>query len=182
LFLDDAVRANITPNADFSVDENRLSLLDAEAVFTDESEHGVAWNWNFGDGTTSTSVNPVHVYTEPGSFDVILTVTNGDCEDGAFNQVVVEPIVTFYIPTAFTPDDDGINESFFGTGESIKEYNMKIIDRWGMLLFESNEEEFHWDGTYKGKQVEMGVYAYSFLLLDNFGYEHRYVGHVTLLR
>ncbi|MDC0303507.1 PKD domain-containing protein [Flavobacteriales bacterium] len=182
LFLDDAVRANITPNADFSVDEDRLSLLEAEAVFTDESEHGLAWNWNFGDGTTSTSVNPVHVYTEPGSFDVLLSVTNDDCEDVAFNQVVVEPIVSFYIPTAFTPDDDGINESFFGTGESIKKYNMKIIDRWGMLLFESNEPEFHWDGTYKGKQVEMGVYAYSFLLLDNFGYEHRYVGHVTLLR
>lgn len=180
--IDDAVRANITPYADFSIKEDVLSLLDAEVVLTDESLHGLFWNWNLGDGTWSSALNPTHTYTEPGTYDIILTVTNGDCEDVAFGQVRVDPIVTFYIPSAFTPDEDGINETFFGTGESIKEYNMKIIDRWGMILFESNDPDFHWDGTYKGKPVDMGVYAYSFLLLDLFGYEHRHIGHVTLVR
>ncbi|MDC0303508.1 PKD domain-containing protein [Flavobacteriales bacterium] len=180
--VDEAVRSNITPNAVFSIVEDKLSLLDADVEFIDESEHGLLWDWNLGDGTLSSAQHPVHTYTQPGLYDVILTVTNDDCQDVAFGQVQVNPIVTFYIPSAFTPDGNGINETFFGTGESIAEYNMKILDRWGMQLFESNEPGFHWDGTFKGKQVESGVYVYQFYMLDLFGYEHRYNGHVTLLR
>ncbi len=182
LEVENAVRANITPNAAFSIKDDHLSLLDAVAEFTDESEHALEWNWNLGDGTLTTTTDPVHTYTEPGTYDIILTVVNGECEDVAFGQVKVEPIVTFYIPSAFTPNEDGVNETFFGTGESIRKYNMKISDRWGQLLFESNDPDFHWDGTFKGKQVEAGVYVYEFLLQDEFGHSHQYAGRVTLLR
>ena len=182
IVVNDAVRANITPVAEFSINKEVVSLLDAEVELTDESLHALTWSWNLGDGTLSTDTDPVHTYSEPGTYDLILTVTNGDCEDVTFGQVKVEPIVTFYIPSAFTPDDDGINETFFGVGESIIEYNMKISDRWGQLLFESNDPDFHWDGSFKGKQVESGVYVYEFYLLDKFGNDHIYAGHVTLLR
>ncbi|MCF8276828.1 MAG: PKD domain-containing protein [Flavobacteriales bacterium] len=182
LFADNAIRANITPIADFTINEDVLSLLDAEVVLTDQSQHGLIWDWNLGDGTSSSAVNPTHIYTEPGIYDLSLTVINGDCEDTKYGQVKVEPIYTFYIPSAFTPDDDGLNETFFGTGESVKTYNMKISDRWGEMIFESNEPDFHWDGTYKGKQVEQGNYVYEFNLLDLFGNQHRYLGVVTLMR
>jgi gliding motility-associated-like protein len=182
IFLDDAVRANITPVAEFSINKDVVSLLDAKVELTDESLHALNWSWNLGDGTLSTDTDPVHTYSQPGTYDLMLTVTNGACEDVAFGQVKVEPIVTFYIPSAFTPDDDGINETFFGVGESMVEYNMKISDRWGQLLFESNHPDFHWDGSFKGKQVESGVYVYEFYLLDKFGNDHIYAGHVTLLR
>ncbi len=182
IFVANAVRVNITPAAEFTILDDRVSLLNAEVEFTDASDHGLIWSWNLGDGTLSSVLNPVHVYTEPGNYDVILTVTNGDCEDVAFGQVKVEPIVTFYIPSAFTPDEDGINETFFGTGESIREYNLKISDRWGMLLFESNEPDYHWDGTFRGKPVEAGVYVYEFFLIDEFQNSHQYAGHVTLIR
>ena len=177
-----AVRANITPVADFSIKEEVLSLLDAEVVLTDESQHALTWDWSLGDGTSSTSINPTHIYEQPGTYELQLTVTNGDCEDTKLGMVIVEPIFTFYIPTAFTPDDNGINETFYGAGESIRTYNLKITDRWGKLIFESNEPDFHWDGTYLGKQVEMGVYVYQFYVEDLFGYPHLYTGHVTLLR
>jgi gliding motility-associated-like protein len=177
-----AVRANITPVADFTIKEDVLSLLDAEVVLTDASQHALTWDWNLGDGTSSTSLNPTHIYGQPGTYELQLTVTNGDCEDTKLGLVKVEPIFTFYIPSAFTPDDDGLNETFFGTGESILTYNMKITDRWGKLIFESNDPDFHWDGTYLGKQVEIGVYVYQFFVDDLFGYEHLYTGHVTLMR
>jgi gliding motility-associated-like protein len=177
-----AVRANITPVARFNIEEERLSMLDAELEMTQSSEHALTWNWNLGDGTTSTDVIPAHTYLEPGDYDVVLQVTNGDCQDFAFGQVTVDPVFTFYIPSAFTPDEDGINETFFGTGEAIRIYNMKISDRWGELLFESNEPDFHWDGTYKGKPVEAGLYVYEFYILDIYQRDHIYSGHFQLLR
>lgn len=182
LTQENAVRANITPVANFSQSDEKLSLLDAVLELKDQSEHALTWNWNLGDGTTSTDLNPTHTYTEPETYEVSLTVTNGDCEDSKYGRVKVEPIFTFYIPTAFTPDANGINETFFGTGEGINEYNMQIHNRWGELLFESNDLDFHWDGTYKGKQVEAGVYTYKFFILDLNYYGHQYSGVVHLVR
>jgi gliding motility-associated-like protein len=180
--VSNAVRANITPVADFEILKEKVSLLDAELEMTESSQHALTYYWNLGDGTTSTEVLPEHTYTEPGVYDVVLIVENGDCRDTEFGRIVVDPIYTFYIPTAFTPDDDGINETFFGTGEAIKTYNMKISDRWGELLFESNDPDYHWDGTYKGKQVEAGLYVYEFFVLDIYLRDHIYTGHFKLLR
>ena len=182
LQVQDAVRANITPVADFSIKEDRLSLLDALAEFEDQSQHALLWNWNLGDGELSSAINPSHIYTDPGTFDIILTVTNGDCQDVAFGQVRVDPIATFYVPSAFSPNEDGINETFFGTGESIAKYNMKIIDRWGQQIFESNDPDFHWDGTHLGKQVEAGVYVYDFTIVSIYGLTRHITGRVTLVR
>lgn len=177
-----AVRANITPVAEFEILEEQMLLLSADLEMTESSQHALSYYWNLGDGTTSNEVLPEHRYTAPGVYDVALTVENGDCQDSDFGQVVVEPIFTFYIPTAFTPDDDGINETFYGTGEAIQTYNMKISNRWGELLFESNEPEYHWDGTYKGKPVEAGTYVYHFFILDDYQRDHIYTGHFQLLR
>jgi len=182
LIEENAVRANITPVAGFSQSDEKLSLLDAELELSDQSFHAITWDWSFGDGTLSTDINPVHTYNEPGTYDLRLTVTNGNCEDTKYGRVKVEPIFTFYIPTAFTPDNNDINESFFGTGEGVQEYNMQIFNRWGEILFESNDPDFHWDGTVKGKQVEAGVYTYKFFILDLFNYGHQYTGAVHLVR
>ena len=94
----------------------------------------------------------------------------------------VEPVFTFYIPNSFTPDANGINDQFFGQGEGYTEYSMWIYDRWGELVFESHDDEFHWDGSYKNKQVQEGVYSYRFYVLDWQGHDHKYQGHVTLHR
>ncbi|MCB9186054.1 MAG: PKD domain-containing protein [Flavobacteriales bacterium] len=180
--VEDAVRANITPVARFDILKERVSLLDAELELAESSEHGLEWYWNFGDGTTSEEIVPEHTYGEPGIYDVVLIVTNGDCQDVAYGKIVVDPIFTFYIPSAFTPDDDGINETFYGTGEAVQIYNMKISDRWGELLFESNSPDYGWDGTYKGKQVQAGLYVYEFYILDIYEQDHLYTGHFNLLR
>ena len=179
---ENAVRANITPVAQFSIIKERVSLLDAELELTEYSLHAETYYWNLGDGTTSTEVLPAHTYAEPGIYDVVLIVENGDCSDSDFGRIVVDPIFTFYVPSAFTPDDDGINETFFGTGEAIQIYNMKISNRWGELLFESNDPDFHWDGTYRGKQVQAGTYVYEFFILDIYERDHVYTGHFQLIR
>ena len=75
-----------------------------------------------------------------------------------------------------------MNEEFFGQGEGIKSYSMYVYDRWGELIFVSNDEAHRWDGTFKGKQVQKGVYIYYFYLLDWRNDDHEYRGHVNLIR
>lgn len=179
---ENAVRANITPVANFIQSNDKVSLLDAVVELTDASEHALAWDWSLGDGTSTSIANPTHTYQEPGVYDILLTVTNGDCYDTHEGRVKVEPIFTFYVPSAFTPDNNNVNETFFGSGEGIKEYNMQIYTRWGDLIFESNDLGFHWDGSLKGKPAEAGMYTYKFLIRDVFNYAHEYVGAVHLLR
>ena len=108
--------------------------------------------------------------------------TDFGCRDTIPYEVKVEPVYTFYIPSSFTPDDDGHNEFFYGQGEYYDEYNMYIYDRWGEMIFESADDRYPWDGTYKGEQVQQGTYIYRFYIIDWQGHDHEYEGTVTLHR
>jgi len=172
------------PEADFTVEPEVQNIIKPRFELTDLSTENVTnWNWSFGDGTYSWEQNPVHYYDAIGTYGIGLIVeTQYGCSDTIGKSVEVEPIFTFYVPNSFTPDADGINDTFYGTGEGFDTYNMKIFDRWGEFIFESNDPNFHWDGTYKGQQVQMGTYAYRFYVIDWQGDDHIYEGHVTLHR
>ncbi len=184
----DTVSDHITeypkPDALFSVDPEVTDLLAPVVEFTDRSTLNVVeWDWIFGDGSTGDEQHPEHRYGEVGTYDIVETVTTQyGCTDTATYQVKVEPIFTFYIPNTFTPNDDGYNDQFFGTGEGISDYSMYVYDRWGELIFTSNVADHHWDGTYKGTQVQLGTYVYQFFVQDWKGDDHAYRGHVTLKR
>ncbi|MBK7818626.1 MAG: gliding motility-associated C-terminal domain-containing protein [Sphingobacteriaceae bacterium] len=95
--------------------------------------------------------------------------------------------VGIYIPNAFSPDDNNLNESFYPKGYGIKaedKYKLEIFDRWGELLFSSNELHKGWNGRAKGTNtvVEEGVYIYKILITDLQGYKKYFVGHVTVVR
>jgi len=182
LLRENVVRANITPVAEFRMNNNLFSLLDARLQITNLSLHALEWAWRFGNGTSSILPNPEHQYNDVGEYEVVLTVFNGDCEDTQIQRLRVEPIFTFYIPSAFTPNSDSHNEFFFGQGEGFSAYNLRIFTRWGQLLFESNAQSNGWNGSYLGKPVEAGIYIYEFSVLDLNAVSHRYSGGVTLLR
>ena len=172
------------PDALFAAEPYVTDVLSPEIDFIDKSsENVVDWYWEFGDGGTGTEQHPSHSYPDVGTYTVVQYVTTEyGCMDTISTDVKVEPIFTFYIPSAFTPDADGINEEFFGQGEGIKSYSMYIYDRWGELIFVSFDEDFKWDGTYQGKQVQQGTYIYYFYLVDWKNDDHEYRGHVTLMR
>lgn len=172
------------PEADFSVEPEVQNIIKPRFEFTDLSSENVTnWDWSFGDGTYSDDQNPVHYYSAVGTYPVGLIVeTQFGCLDTVGLEVKVEPIFTFYIPNSFTPNADGINDEFFGTGEGYDLYSMYIYNRWGELIFESNDDQYHWDGSFKGKQVQLGTYAYRFYIIDWQGHDHQYEGHVTLHR
>jgi gliding motility-associated-like protein len=130
-----------------------------------------------------------HTYGDTGSFNVTLIVENEHgCTDTVNYTVVIRPEFQFYIPNAFTPNGDGINDLFNGVGfgfdlsSDINQYNMKIYDRWGELIFETNDLAAGWDGTLNGKKLESEAFVYSISIKDSNEQKHSFRGTVTLVK
>lgn len=174
------------PNANFELNPELTNLLDAQIDFTDQSTGSVVdWNWNFGDGETSALQNPEHTYGDTGTFTIFLEViTDKGCTDITSRTVTIEPDFMFYVPNAFSPNSDGRNDVFRGYGEGVDwdNYQMSIFDRWGELIYYTEDRDSPWLGIYKGYPVEVGVYVWKIKLKDYKGNDHDYFGHVTLVR
>lgn len=96
------------------------------------------------------------------------------------NYAEVIPPTSIFIPSAFTPNDDGINDSFGVKGEGIQNFKMIIYNRWGEVIYSSTNPGEHWNGKYNNEPVENGVYVYE-VFAKGFG-KHPKAGSVTLLR
>lgn len=182
--FDDYITEHPKPSAFFDAAPPVVDMNNPRVRFTDHSSINVnSWDWHFGDGATSFAQHTEHTYLDTGSYPVTLvTATAFGCLDTAQTLVKVRPTFTFYIPNTFTPNSDVHNEFFFGQGTGIAGYSMMIFDRWGQMIFESNDIDFKWDGTFRGTQVQLGVYQYLFTVVDWEGNYHHYKGHVNLIR
>lgn len=181
------------PIAGFTPNPVGATVLDPEIVMMNQSSPDVvAWDWNFGDGD-SVAVNepfnsdPTHIYPDVAnsSYWVTLVVTNNyGCMDTVQHQVFIGPEFTFFIPNAFTPNGDGVNDFFWGQGIGIAVYDLWIFDRWGDLIWHGDHEDKKWDGKANGglEVAQQDVYVWKVKLLDVFGKTHRYMGTVTLVK
>lgn len=177
------------PTAQFSTPSEIVSLDNPELSFYDESTGGAFWFWNFGDfsspNNTSILQNPTHKYGTVGYYTTWLVVTSEyGCMDSTHKVIYVENPFSFYIPSAFTPDKDGLNEVFrpYGRGLDPSEYTMMIFDRWGTLIYKTNTPFASWDGYINGQRAPHGLYAYRFFIRDLEGKRREYSGHFTILR
>ncbi len=146
-------------------------------------------DWSFGDGQTSTVEEPSHQYPlgEVGNYTARLIVTTAaGCSDTAYQLIIVQDQLIFYVPNTFTPDGDEFNNIFIPvmtSGFDANDYTLKIYDRWGELVFLSNDIHTGWDGTYNGTLMKEGAYTWTL----EFGHndtDERFTrqGHVNLLR
>ena len=99
--------------------------------------------------------------------------------------MTVVPNYNIYVPNAFTPNNDGINDYFevFGNKKAIQYIDIAIFDRWGEVVFRSNDLDFKWDGSYKGTMLEPGTFVYtmSVVFIDDHA-NSGYKGSLLLLR
>ncbi|RQO30540.1 hypothetical protein DBR32_13330 [Taibaiella sp. KBW10] len=151
--------------------------------FTNQSSGASSYLWNFGDSRTSTETNPSHEYNRTGTYTVCLTATNDfNCSDKICKtlQATIYPVVD--IPTGFSPNADGKNDILRIRGYGIEKVNLQIFNRWGEKVFETNQVDKGWDGTYKGVLQEMDTYGY--ILTADFidGTSAKKQGNVTLVR
>ena len=141
------------------------------------------WFWELGANETSTDKNPAKRYDAQGMYPITLVVvTDHNCKDTITKVINVKDEFLLFIPNAFTPNGDGINDTFKPKGLGIKNFSLEIYDRWGSLIFQSGDLSKDWDGTYKGVLIEDGVYVYRITAIDQNGIRHTKTGHVTLLK
>jgi gliding motility-associated-like protein len=185
----DMINTYKNPVAQFIADPNPASTLEPTVHFFDQSTNDViSWMWDFGDGQTSSpdKKNPSHIYvTEQGEiYQVKLLVVNSNgCKDSTNVPVEVRSYFTFYIPNAFTPDGNGINDTFHGNGVGIAEYKIWIFDRWGNLVFEADDINKGWNGTLKSGELSLqDVFVWKVNIKDIFGKKHTYTGTAALVK
>ena len=111
-----------------------------------------------------------------------VVTSTGGCADTAYGQVIVSGTSEVFIPNVFTPNDDDLNSGFGVVGNGFDEFKMMIFNRWGELLFESQDPNLKWDGTYRGKECKVDVYVYRVEYRDYKGKQQTALGSVTLLR
>jgi len=137
--------------------------------------------WSPSTLNCDTCQNPIATPTEQTLYTLIVTDQN-DCPATATAFIDVELDKIFWVPNAFTPNEDGVNDIFLVYGKNIKDIRLIIADRWGEKIFESTSLSNGWDGTYKGKPLNPGVYVYYVDATFINGEEKSEKGSVTLIR
>lgn len=175
------------PTAGFSFTPTSIDILNPTAHFTNTSINSSIWYWNFGDTTFSNLENPSHTWAYMGVHPVTLySSTIHGCIDSITYQIIVEDIITAYIPNTFTPNNDGVNDIFniYSHGISPDKYEMLIFDRWGNKIYTSRSLSEGWNGAVnnRGEVCQEDVYVYRFNYQDIEGKKHKAIGHVTIVK
>lgn len=172
----------IKPTANFN-SSSTTYFNDLPITFVNQSQNAVNYEWAFGDGNFSDFAHPTNVYDEPGIYYVTLVaIDEKGCTDTITKPINIEEEWYIYVPNTFTPDGDRSNNDFRASTIGIAQLEIDIFNRWGEIIFTSNEVNFIWDGTYEGVYAQDGTYVYRIELVTNSGREKSIKGHVNLLR
>ena len=155
-------------NADFYVNPGTIGPGNSLVNFYNVSDGAVDYQWDFGDGETSTVFEPVHNYStslQTGYTATLIVISQAGCVDSTSMPIAYEEQLIFYVPNTFTPDADEHNQLFtpvFTSGFSPNDFEMTIYNRWGEVVFESSDHTKGWDGSYgiKGGVVQAGLYTW----------------------
>lgn len=152
------------PKVDFSISPRKVSKLNTVVYFTNGTPGNNRYKWDFGGLDSSKVFSPVYEFPskDTGSYEVTLIAeSNFGCIDSLSKVVIVSDKINVFIPTAFTPDNDGINDVFrpvFPYADS-DFYRMKVFNRWGEELYSGEDPSEGWNGYYKGELVPQGYYS-----------------------
>ncbi len=153
--------------ADFTISPNDecLDLLNATFYLIDQSTGVEKGEWNFGDNKTQNYIlneNIYHTYEDTGIYTIRLKVENGtNCSDYKELSVCITPKTLVIAPTAFTPNNDQINDVFFLHAIGIGFVEFSIFNRWGEEVFQSDNIDIGWDGNYQNFKAQEGNYTWQ---------------------
>ena len=188
--LTDYICIQNDPLASFTVSPQSFTDVNQLVNFTNNSQGGVEYIWDFGDGFSSQTWAPSHLYneTEAGVLITLIAISDFGCIDSTQVFIPFDEQEIFYVPNTFTPDGDNFNQIFtpvFYSGFDPYNFEMLIFNRWGELIFETRDSEKGWDGSYglSGSDAQDGIYTWKIIYKNPETDERKIVvGHVTLLR
>ncbi len=179
------------PIADFAISPSFVSTYDPFADLINLSSSDVtSFSWSIPNGTPSNSsaenLEVSYLDAEPGFYPITLIVENSDgCTDTIVKIIEVYEEIILFAPNAFTPDGDEFNNDWrvYVSNADLGSFSLQIFNRWGEMIFESNDPEFGWDGTYGGEMIQDGTYTWSVQIKDNrTDNVYRYLGHLNKLQ
>ena len=180
-----AVEILPVPVAAIDVTPNQVDILNPVVWVEYLGDQNVDCYYSFGDGGGIEGCNGQYIYNDGGTFTITQTVVNEfGCTNTAEGQVSVSGSV-FYAPTAFTPDGDGLNDVWLPVVRGVSNYALRITNRWGELVFETNDPEEPWlgqMGTDGQHYCPNGVYLYRAVYFDQVGYPRVAEGHLHVAR
>ncbi|MGY6562799.1 MAG: PKD domain-containing protein [Luteibaculaceae bacterium] len=183
------------PFANFDAYPLEVIVPEQTVQFTNLSEGALSYFWNFGDGNTSTAVNPNHRFLRNGIMDITLIAENRwGCKDTLVQHSLVRAIGNsrLDIPNVFAPNTAGGNGGYFEQGRPNNTvffpvmsgaiaYSLEIFNRWGERIFSTRELNRGWDGYHNGKLAQQGAYVYKIKVQFSDGSSVDKIGDVTLL-
>lgn len=184
---DNWITVRPSPIADFIYSPQEISSFDPTVTFTDQSIEASAWYWDFDNEAFSLETDPVYTFQDTGLQVVTLIVTHeSGCQDTMIQLLDVVPRVTYFLPNAFTPNSDDLNDFFLGTGklEGMTNFELLIWNRWGELVFETRDPTEGWNGQKNNNGVVSpnGVYVCIVRYTGPRGQDFLLKGYATLVR
>jgi gliding motility-associated-like protein len=179
-----------SPKADFSYSPSELTSFKTFVEFTDLSENAALWEWHFGNNDSKVSSfggDIEYNYQDTGKQEVTLMITHRNgCTNTAIQILDIVPKITFFLPNALTPNDDGSNDVYMGKGHTtfIKSFDMSIYNRWGERIFQTSNVNEAWNGRKNntGQQAPNGVYIAVVSIEDTRGNKQEVKGFATVIR
>ncbi|MEI6172318.1 MAG: PKD domain-containing protein [Bacteroidota bacterium] len=196
--IDSTVTVNITPVSAFTL-ENGYNGKQGQVKLNNLSSGADNYTWEFGDGKSSTDVNPVTAYTEDGTYIIkLISFNNFECSDTTLYQYKLL-FKGLFVPNAFSPTNNNLGvRLFIPVGMNLKQYHVTVFDSWGHLMWESYKIDDKgrpvegWDGTFEGNLMPQGNYIWkiSALFVDDTSWSgsdtgqgnYNTMGSVTLIR
>jgi gliding motility-associated-like protein len=182
----DYITVHPKPTAGFQLDKTETTICDSQIQFIDASQDASnVWYYVDENNVRIEGDNPRYTYITAGMHYPVQVVQNEfGCTDTARLQLTIEPF-TVFVPNTFTPNDDLFNACFRAElGLIPVEWELKIYDRWGEVIFVTNDFTACWDGTYKGKKCQDDIYTYviHYVSCEPVANATELTGHVTLIR
>lgn len=176
-----------SPEAGFDyLPEEPTNIIPEVSIF-DRSLNGVRWFYDFGDGYTTFEKNPSHIYRDTGTYLITQIITHpSGCQDTFLQTIDIKPEVRYFLPNAFTPNGDSVNDVYLGVGimDGAIDFRMSIWNRWGELVYESFDPKEGWNGRKfnTGEDTQEGVYVVTVSFKDPRGEPVKLNGFATLIR
>jgi len=192
--IDHLINVIPQPEVDFTFSPENPTIFSPQVLFTSQTSNATDWYWQFGDGTTSNEINPLHIYNEPGFYYVTLDVSaeNG-CSNSISWSLFIETPLNIYVPNSFSPNNDGLNDLFIpvisGLSTTAK-YHFEIYSRWGIKVFESYDFTEGWLGEGSSLKdnglnyyTKDGIYTWIITVTENDKTKDlKLKGHVSVFR
>ncbi len=173
------------PIASFGITPQQVSNAAPNVEITNSSQLGTQYMYFLPDGSMQTEPSFSYSNSDTGTHCIqLILATDYGCVDTATACYRVIPEYSLYIPNAFTPNGDGINDMFQIKGVGISDFDMTVFDRWGVLLFHSTDMQKGWTGHHQDtyQPVMQGVYVFKVDVKDIWNKYHSVVGRVHLIR